>query len=173
MAGAACQSAGSGPRPSQADCCHRSEERWFRAETEPSRLLPPICPRCMSVGTRPIDVPRIGSNSGALTAAYYCDRCADRLERGATFLVARLAGAGLLGVGIATSAALTLGGSRPALEVALTAFGTLLPLGILALVPIRGAEPALLQAKGEERANVWLAARRDYALELGGPASGD
>jgi len=138
---------------------------WFRAETEPSVLLPPLCPSCLSVGVRALSVPHAAGGPGR--TAYYCDRCADRLERASTLLAARLAACGLIGVGMATSTALLLGGSRLGLQIMLTFLGVVVPLGLTFAWEIPGARPALIELEGTAKKSVWLALRKDYLEQLG------
>jgi len=140
---------------------------WFRAAIERSRLLPPICPACLDVGVRPLDVPSRQPGSDPGVTAYYCDDCADRLEQRATRLMARRASQGVLGIGAATSAALVLGGARVPLQVLLTLLAATFPLVIAAWPGAVQAQPALLHLASDAVRHHWLARRKDFLQRLG------
>lgn len=141
-------------------------EHWFRARAERNRLLPPVCPACLAVGVRPLEVPGLSARSDPGITVYYCERCADRLERGRTLLLARLSSQALLGIGAATSSALLLGGARLPLQVLLTLLASVLPLGIAALAGEQ-ARPALVHLGRDSESDHWLAQRRDFLEKLG------
>lgn len=138
---------------------------WFQAETERNRLLPPLCPRCSSTGTRALPIPTLGVSEESALVAYYCDRCADRLEREKTRHASRWASSALLGVGAATSSALALGGARLGLQITLTLSAALTPLLLARLVPNTDG-PALYRLPSSSGPERFLAERRDYAREL-------
>ena len=143
----------------------RMPKPWFQAETERNRLLPLLCPSCLAVGVRPVPIPIVQGDVEPKAEAYYCERCADLLERAKTVRVARSASSALIGVGVATSAALALGGSRLGLQIALTLLGSLLPLGIA--WPAADGEAALYRDSSAPRVERWFARRRDYLQALG------
>jgi hypothetical protein len=108
-----------------------------------------------------LEVPSLGSGESG-TYAYYCERCAEALDRQATRLVARLTTAALLGIGTATSLALALGGARVGLQLVLTVLAALLPSAARAVVQGATAGPALVHAPGQGGQSVWIAARQDF-----------
>jgi len=134
---------------------------WFRATTEGNRLLPAVCPACLAPGVRALEVPSSGPTESVRTA-YYCERCAELLDRRATFIVARLGAAALLGIGTATSLALVLGGVRLGLQIVLTLLASLLPLAARALTSRGSVGPALFHADGPASQSVWIAERQDF-----------
>jgi hypothetical protein len=134
---------------------------WFRATTEGNRLLPAVCPACLAPGVRALEVPSSGGAESVRTA-YYCERCAELLDRRATLIVARLGAAALLGIGTATSLALALGGVRLGLQIVLTLLASLLPLVVRALTLRAPVGPALFHADGPASQSVWIAERRDF-----------
>jgi len=141
------------------------QELWFQAKAEQSRLLPPVCPRCLAVGVRPLPVPVLGPATGPAATAYYCERCADDLERARTLQVARLAVSGLLGIGTATTAALILGGAQVGHQVMATVLAVALPLGLTAFSTTSDG-PALYQIATDSTPPHWLARRREYLTEM-------
>lgn len=147
----------------------RMPKPWFQAETERNRLLPLLCPSCLGVGVRPLPVPVAVGEAATRIEAYYCERCADRLERAKTLRAARWAASALVGIGVATSAALSLGGSRLALQICLTLVASLLPLGIGWVRSVK-AEAALYRDSSAPNADRWLAREREYLRALGASA---
>jgi hypothetical protein len=140
---------------------------WYRASAERGQLLPPLCPACLALGVRPLDVPGFFPGSESGVTAYYCERCADRLEQRATFVWARLASQAVLGIGAATSSALVLGGARVPLQVLLTIMASALPLGVAAFGGATPTVPALVHVSREGETGQWLAQRRDFLERLG------